>query len=111
LPNEKLYDLAEANMAELGLELSAPDERMGSSDMGNVSQVVPAIHPYVAIGPEEMGGHTAEFCAAAGSPAGHEGMLKAAKILAMTAVDLLAQPANLTEAKRAFEEQLAQQAG
>jgi amidohydrolase len=111
LPNQKLYDLAEANMATLGLELSAPDERMGSSDMGNVSQVVPAIHPYVAIGPEEMGGHTAEFCAAAGSPAGHEGMIKAAKIMAMTAVDLLAVPANVAEAKQAFEEQKRQQGG
>jgi amidohydrolase len=109
LPNPKLYDLAEANMLALGLELSPPDERMGSSDMGNVSQVVPAIHPYVAIGPEEMGGHTAEFCQAAGSPAGHEGMIQAAKILAMTAVDLLADPANVKEAWRAFEEQKQQQ--
>jgi len=109
LPNQKLYDLAEANMAALGLELAAPDERMGSSDMGNVSQVVPAIHPYVAIGPEDLGGHTAEFCAAAGSPAGHEGMIKAAKIMAMTAVDLLAVPANVTEARRSFEEQKRQQ--
>jgi amidohydrolase len=105
LPNQKMYDLAEANMAALGLELAAPDERMGSSDMGNVSQVVPSIHPYVAIGPEEMGGHTAEFCAASGSPAGHEGMIKGAKLMAMTAVDLLAEPANLAVAKRAFDEQ------
>ena len=111
LPNHKLYDLAEANMTALGLVLDTPDERMGSSDMGNVSQVVPAIHPYVAIGPEDMGGHTAEFCAAAGSPAGHEGMIKAAKILAMTAVDLLAVPANVVEAKAAFEAQKQQQGG
>jgi amidohydrolase len=110
LPNPKLYDLAEANMAALGIELSPPDERMGSSDMGNVSQVVPSIHPYIAIGPEEMGGHTVEFCEAAASPAGHEGMIKAAKILAMTAVDLLAEPANLVEAKAAFAEQKARQA-
>jgi amidohydrolase len=105
LPNRTLYDLAEENMAALGIELSASDDRMGSSDMGNVSQVMPAIHPYVAIGPEEMGGHTAEFCQAAGSPAGHEGMIKAAKILAMTAVDLLAVPANLVEAQQGFEAQ------
>ncbi|MGD9049472.1 MAG: M20 family metallopeptidase [Anaerolineae bacterium] len=111
LPNHKLYDLAEANMATLGLELAAPDERMGSSDMGNVSQVVPSMHPYVAIGPEEMGGHTAEFCAAAGSPAGHEGMIKAAKLMAMTAVDLLAEPANLVEAKGEFAAQKRRQAG
>ncbi len=111
LPNPKLYDLVEANMAALGLELATPDERMGSSDMGNVSQVVPSIHPYVAIGPEDLGGHTAEFCAAAGSPAGHEGMINAAKLLAMTAVDLLAEPAYVAEAKRAFEEQKQQQEG
>jgi amidohydrolase len=110
LPNPKLYDLAEANMAALGIVLSPPDERMGSSDMGNVSQVVPSIHPYIAIGPEEMGGHTVEFCEAAASPAGHEGMIKAAKMLAMTAVDLLAEPANLIEAKAAFAEQTARQA-
>jgi amidohydrolase len=111
LPNHKLYDLAEANMAALDLELAAPDERMGSSDMGNVSQVVPSMHPYVAIGPEEMGGHTAEFCAAAGSPAGHEGMIKAAKLMAMTAVDLLAEPANLAEAKEEFAAQKGRKAG
>jgi metal-dependent amidase/aminoacylase/carboxypeptidase family protein len=106
-PNPKLADLAEANMAALGIEVKAPDpdERMGSSDMGNVSQVVPALHPYIAIGPEELGGHTIEFREAAASPAGHEGMIKAAKVMAMTAVDLLAAPANLLEAKRAFEEQ------
>lgn len=105
LPNPRLSELAEANMAALGLELSPNDRRMGSSDMGNVSQVVPAIHPYVAIGPEEMGGHTAEFREAAASPAGHEGMLNAAKILALTAVDLLAQPDNVAEAWRTFREQ------
>ena len=110
LPNPKLYDLAEVNMAILGIELSPPDERMGSSDMGNVSQVVPSIHPYIAIGPEEMGGHTVEFCEAAASPAGHEGMIKAAKVLAMTAVDLLAKPENLVEARAAFAEQKARQA-
>ena len=75
---------------------------MGSSDIGNVSQVVPAIHPYIAIGPEEIGGHTSEFEKASASPAGHEGLVHAAKALAMTAVDLLAEPENLAEAKQAF---------
>jgi hypothetical protein len=58
-----------------------------------------------------MGGHTAEFCTAAGSPAGHEGMIKAAKIMAMTAVDLLAEPANLLEVQQSFEEEKALQGG
>jgi hypothetical protein len=58
-----------------------------------------------------MGGHTVEFREASASPAGHEGMIKAAKVLAMTAVDLLAEPANLVEAKAVFAEQKAGQAG
>ncbi|MFN2227787.1 MAG: M20 family metallopeptidase [Anaerolineae bacterium] len=109
LPNPVLSDLWEANMAVFGLTLDEPDERMGSSDIGNVSQVVPAIHPYIAIGPQDLGGHTAEFCAAAASPAGHEGMIVAAKLLAMTAVDLLAEPGHLTRAEEAFARQKAQQ--
>jgi amidohydrolase len=111
LVTPKFSELAEANMAALGIELSLPDDRMCSSDMGNVSQVVPSIHPYISIGPEDMGVHTAEFCAAAGSPAGHEGMIKAAKIMAMTAVDLLAEPANLLDVQQSFEGEKALQGG
>ena len=95
----------------LGIEVVPPDERMGSTDMGNVTQVVPGLHPSIAIGPEDMGGHTAEFCEAARSPAGHEGLIKAAKLMAMTAVDLLADPVNLVEVRRAFEKQKEQQGG
>lgn len=111
--NPKLADLVDANMAALGIEvrLPLPDERMGSSDMGNVSQVIPALHPYVAIGPEDMMGHTVEFREAAVSPTGHEGMIRAAKSMAMTAVDLLAEPANMSKVKKAFQEQRRQQAG
>jgi amidohydrolase len=111
LPNPVLADLVEANMAVLGLEVESPepDERMGSSDMGNVSQVVPALHPYIAIGPEDLGGHTIEFREAANSPAGHEGLINGAKALSMTAVDLLAVQENLVAVKAAFEEQKAQQ--
>ena len=113
MPNPKLADLMDANMVALGIEvrLPLPNERMGSSDMGNVSQTVPALHPYIAIGPEDLAGHTVEFREAAGSLAGHEGMIKAAKAMAMTAVDLLAAPANLAEVKRAFQEQKGEQTG
>jgi amidohydrolase len=107
MPNPRLADLVEANLAALGIEVKspAPDERMGSSDIGNVSQVVPALQPYIAIGPEGMGGHTAEFREAAASPDGNEGLIKAAKLLAMTAVDLLSVPANVRLAHEAFKAQ------
>ncbi len=111
MPSPVLASMVEANMGALGLEVQAPEpnERMGSTDMGNVSQVVPAVHPYISIGPEDIGGHTAEFEVASGSPAGHEGMITAAKMLAMTGLDLFTDPAKVSEAKRAFEAQKAEQ--
>jgi len=94
VPSTVLADLFEANLTALGREvqLPEPDERMGSTDMGNVSHVVPALHAYVAIAPEEVAGHSPEFRAAAASPEGHAGLLDAAKALAMTAVDLFYNP-------------------
>ena len=82
------------------------NERMGSSDMGNVSQVVPAIHPYISIGPEDLVGHTPQVREAAASATGHAGMMNGARALAMTAVDLLAEPSHLREAKKTFQDQM-----
>jgi amidohydrolase len=109
LPNPTLVKLFKANLETLGLqvEIATGKERLGSSDIGNVSQVVPTIHPYIAIAPDEVGGHTIEFREAAASAAGHEGLIHAAKALAMTAIDLLDEPENLAEAQRAFAAQKA----
>ncbi|MFQ5857699.1 MAG: M20 family metallopeptidase [Anaerolineae bacterium] len=89
-----LADLFDANLTALGREvqLPLPNERMGSTDMGNVSHVVPALHAYVTIAPEEVAGHSPEFRAASASSEGHAGLLDAAKALAMTAIDLLSNP-------------------
>jgi amidohydrolase len=110
LPNPVLADLADANMAALGIEVRLPEpkERMGSTDMGNVSHIVPALHPYIDISPDGAS-HTAKFAVAARSPAGHEAMIKAAKVLAMTAVDLMAVPGKVSEVHEAFEQQKAEQ--
>lgn len=76
--------------------------RVGSSDFGNVSQVLPAIHPYVAIVPEGVSAHTPEFAAAAASPAGLRGLRLAAVCLAATAADLLTDDALLAAARTDF---------
>jgi len=92
--NPVLADLFDANLSALGREVQPPEpnERMGSTDMGNVSHVVPSLHPYVAIAPDEVAGHSPEFRAASASPEGHAGLLDAAKALAMTAIDLFSNP-------------------
>jgi len=107
LPNPRLAEILEVNMLALGLtpDLPDPEDRLGSTDMGNVSQVVPSIHPYIAIGPLGLGAHTAEFEKAADSPEGREAMIKAAKLLAMTAIDLLMEPDSLRQVRRAFDQQ------
>ena len=72
--------------------------------MGNVSHVVPSIHPMFAI--ETAGGnHTPEFTAAAATPEAHEAMLTAATAMALTAHDLFTDPARLQRARSAFEAQ------
>src|SRR5688500_4736681 len=64
--NQTLLDLCAANMAAAGLtEGQAIPDRLGSSDVGNVSQVIPTIQPMVAIAPEGMAIHTREFADAA----------------------------------------------
>jgi amidohydrolase len=59
----------------------------GSTDMGNVSQIVPSIHPTFSVG-QMIFNHTPEFTAAAITDAAHESMLQTAQALAMTGVDL-----------------------
>ena len=82
-------------------------EPIFSTDAGNVSQVVPTIHPLVAISDSPLVAHTHEFAAAAATDRAHEGMIKAAKVLAATAVDLLTSPAMVDRAKEDLKQMLA----
>jgi amidohydrolase len=102
--NLTLAKLFRQNMLSLGrrMPLSDPERSFGSTDMGNVSQVVPGIHPGVAIVSPEVVNHSPEFALAASSEAGIEGMLDAAKAMAMTVVDLVAIPEAMTKVKREF---------
>jgi amidohydrolase len=101
--NQTLLDLFAANMRDAGLVESEPAaDRLGSSDVGNVSQVLPTIQPMVAIAPAGTAIHSREFVDAAIKPLAHTGMLAAAKTMALTAYDLLADPARIRAAKEEF---------
>jgi amidohydrolase len=101
--NQALLDLFAMNMREPGLVEGEPiPDRLGSSDVGNVSQVLPTIQPMVAIAPTGMAIHTRDFVAAAVQPLAHAGMLAAAKTMAMTTYDLLADPARVRAARAEF---------
>ncbi len=77
----------------------------GSTDMGDVSHVVPSIHPYLAICDEgESTCHEHRFAACARSERGFDTMLVAAKAMARTVVDLLEDESLLSAAKKEFEQ-------
>jgi metal-dependent amidase/aminoacylase/carboxypeptidase family protein len=102
--NMTLAGLFKQNLESLGRQVEAFDPHfgLGSTDMGNVSQVVPSIHPTIAIAPPEVLIHTPEFAAAAASQAGQQGLMDAAKAMAMTVVDILGQPRMLDKIKQEF---------
>ena len=101
--NATLARLFSQNLESLGrrVEVFDPHFGFGSTDMGNVSQLVPSIHPTIAIASPEVFIHTPEFAAAAASETGHEGLLDAAKAMAMTVADIL-QPGMLDKVRQAF---------
>ena len=74
-------------LLDVGIDEPAPV--VGSTDMGNVSKLLPSIHPMVAIAPASTPLHSAEFATYAGDESGHRGVVDGAKVLAMTAIDVL----------------------
>ncbi|MGV9878849.1 amidohydrolase [Streptomyces sp. NPDC003006] len=89
--NEVLSGLFTRHLGRAGIRLSepAPGVHLGSSDIGNVSTRVPAIHPFVAIMGSDGSDHTPRFAQAAAGPRGRDVMLAAAQALACTAADVL----------------------
>jgi len=87
--NAVLEDAVSVNMEALGLSIDVDDGRRGSSDIGNLSHYLPAIHPLLAIVGSDVAGHSVEFCEATTTDRGREALQNAAKLLAMTALDYL----------------------
>lgn len=62
----------------------------GSTDQGNVSQIVPTLHALIGISVSYgAGNHTRQFTAAAGTDEAHRRMVKAGKVMAMLGCHLL----------------------
>jgi len=94
------------NMEATGLTVEEPEPGgIGSTDLGNLSQKVPAIHPSIAICGPEVAGHSVEMAKATMSPLGQDILIKAAKILAMTAYDYLASKEIQERVAREFKKE------
>lgn len=100
-----ITDLYVENARRLGRSVVPPDGSsavVGSTDMGNVSHIVPSIHPMIAVAPPGVGIHTPEFEIHAGSSSGDQAVIDGAKAMAMTIADLWASESALAAAKRDF---------
>jgi metal-dependent amidase/aminoacylase/carboxypeptidase family protein len=105
LNNLSMARLFVDNMRRIGrrTKMVDPDKSFGSTDFGNVSQLVPGIHGSVSITTGRgVVTHSPQFAAAAASEKGLNAMLDAAKALAMTAADLMADPELMAKARNEF---------
>jgi len=102
-------DLAFArNLESVGWTLDRPKGSgfpLGSTDMADVSHVVPSIHAYLAICSDDVAGHSKSFAEASRSERGAAAMLAGAKAMALTAIDVLSRPDLVEEAWAAFGRQ------
>lgn len=80
-----------------------PDTLAASTDFGNVSQLVPAIHPMVKIAPSGVALHTEEFARWSRSAEAIRGAVDSAAGLAQVALDILADPVLADAARVEFE--------
>lgn len=102
--NDVLLDLFSENLKKLGLvgEDFDSSKPTGSTDMGNVSHIVPSIHPMYAI-PTKAFNHTREFTIDSGKESSQVPTLRQAKAMAMTAIDLFENPQLLSQIRQDFE--------
>jgi amidohydrolase len=95
-PDQWLADVFREEMRRLGREPVAPEVEaglpMGSTDMGNVTQVLPGIHPVIAVDAGGATVHQRAFAAAAAGPSADRAVVDGAIMLARTVVQLAQTP-------------------
>jgi amidohydrolase len=106
IDNEPMVAAYAANALSLGRQLADPQTTgkrvVGSTDMGNVSYLVPSIHPMIQVAPDGVAIHTVEFAEWAGGERGDRAVLDGAKAMAMTVIDMWTDTTLLERTKAAF---------
>ncbi|MCJ7605611.1 MAG: hypothetical protein MUO19_06215, partial [Dehalococcoidales bacterium] len=102
--NLTMARLFKQNMEAVGHPIRLGDNTLQtfSTDVGNVSSLVPAIQPLVSIAPDDIHLHTTGFAKVAATEEALGCMLDAARAMAMTAVDILADPDTAVKVREEF---------
>jgi serine/threonine protein kinase len=100
---QRTTEVPEKGMADTIHPLEGQPQEGGSTDVGDVSWVVPTLNLTVATAPLDAPWHAWPVVATGGMSIGHKGMIVAAKTLAATMVDLYEKPQALREVRAEFE--------
>ncbi len=102
--NPVLKGVIASNFALIGEDVVAMPRGagMGSTDMGNVTQVLPGLHCYVKV-KEDIEPHTLAFATACVGETAARAIAVGAKALGMTAMDLFNEPGLVEKARTAFD--------
>lgn len=105
--NPVLAERMHQHLGAVGLDPveSIPWERVGSTDVGDLSYAVPTLHPEVAIIDEGVSCHTHQFREAADSERGYRALVQGAEALALTGADILADAEVREQVRTAFRDQ------
>ena len=107
IPNSVLDRLYQAHLSELGCPVGERGvTSAASTDMGDVSHRVPAIHPGFKAAPVGTPGHSRAFAAAGTGAEALDGMVVAAKALALTGYDVISDPALRQEMQEAWQREV-----
>ena len=93
------------NSAQMGRALTTdllPGTGGGSTDMGNLSYLVPSIHPMLQVAPRGVSLHSAQFAEFTASKDADKAVLDGAKIMAMTAIDVWLSETLNSDVRQAF---------
>jgi amidohydrolase len=102
--NETLSKLFTENLKNAGVnQINEPRSSFGSIDMGNVSLVVPSIHPYIGLDCPNIASHSREMADMTVSDIGHERLIQGAAALAFTGYDIISDENLLNKIKEEFE--------
>jgi metal-dependent amidase/aminoacylase/carboxypeptidase family protein len=100
--NRVLAELMRRNFIELGEPVEDELPSSASTDMGNVSHVIPSVHGMIRVARKGIHLHTPEFAIAARSEQADKALILGAKVLALTALDVMADREQLDAMKREF---------
>ncbi|WBW49914.1 M20 family metallopeptidase [Peptoniphilus equinus] len=110
VPTPRFDDLFEAYLNTYGETIpDTPKKGAGSTDAGNVSQVVPTLHPQIRISDVPVAGHSIEFREAAKSELGLRSIDIGSRVLAKTALHLAEHPEELKAVKSQHHENVLHQ--